>query len=78
MRRVAPPVGAPRPGETYVVGRRMGVVLSVGDRPWREPVSTERHWPVEVLTDGGVERWGWGEYSRDRWSELGRRNTPDD
>lgn len=50
----------------------MAVVLSVGDRSWREEISAERHWTVEVLTDGGVETWAWGEYSRDRWTELGR------
>lgn len=71
-RRTPPPMAAPRAGHTYIVGRRMAVVLSVGDRPWREEVSAERHWTVEVLTDGGVETWAWGEYSRDRWNELGR------
>lgn len=73
------PLGAPRPGRSYVLrGRRVGLVLAVSGPPWREEVSLERRWPVSVLTDTGVERWAWGEYSGEDWVELSGAKTPDD
>lgn len=71
-RRVPPPFASPRVGGTYIVRRRMAVVLQVGDRPWTDPPSRERMWPVDVLCDAGRETWAWGEYSADAWIEVAR------